>query len=226
MARYLILGAGHFGYLALSRLAQLNPQDHFIIVDQNPAALESCRLPGLANLRLAAGEGVAFLESSLQNDRPLDWIIPTIPRHVAFDWVWRRRPPGSEWEMIPVPEAVENLAVQAFRGREGEVYLSSADFICPDDCPEPADHCQITGLPRIDYLYEVLEDILLPDFQPLVVRSQQLTPGVGGYPPAALSKLWHQVQAESGNLLIATACRCHGVVHAVKSKAKGGTVGL
>lgn len=218
MARYLILGAGHFGYLALSRLAQLNPRDHFTVVDQNPAALDSCRLPGVANLRLVTGEGVAFLASSLENQTPVDWIIPTIPQHVAFAWVWRRRPPGAEWEMVPVPAAVENLAVMAFRGREGEVYLSVADFICPDDCPEPIDHCQVTGLPRIGYLYEILEDLLLPDFQPLVVRSQQLAPGVGGYPPDALRQLWHQVQRASGNILIATACRCHGVVHAFRKQ--------
>lgn len=216
MAHYLILGAGHFGYLALSRLAQLDPVAHFTLVDQNPQALEDCRLPGLAKLDLVSEEGVAWLESHLHQNPAPDWIIPTIPRHVAFAWLWRRRPPGSEWELLPVPAAVENLAPQTFRGKQGEVYLSLAEFICPDDCPEPAEQCKVTGLPRIGSLYEILEDLLIPDFQPLVVRSQQLAPGVGGYAPAALERLWRQIQPLSGNLLIATACRCHGVVHALR----------
>ncbi|MFP3868070.1 MAG: hypothetical protein ACLFUU_07900 [Desulfobacteraceae bacterium] len=218
MRRYLILGAGHFGYLALSRLAQQEPGSHFTVVDQNPESLKDCRLPGLSNLRLEQGEGVEFLISHQQVESAYDWIIPAIPCHVAFEWVWRQRPPESDWRIIPVPPQVEELAVKAFRGQRGEVLLSLADFICPDDCPEPAEQCQVTGLPRVGTLYEALEDLVVPGFESLVVRSQQLAPGVGGYPPEDLRQLWHRVQAASGQLLIATACRCHGVVHGLSTQ--------
>ncbi|MBW1917887.1 MAG: hypothetical protein JRI57_07685 [Deltaproteobacteria bacterium] len=218
MKRYLILGAGHFGYLALSRLAQQEPGSYFTVVDQNPESLMDCRLPGLSNLRLEHDEGVDFLISHLRDDSTYDWIIPAIPCHVAFEWVWRQRPPASGWQLIPVPPEVEKLAVWVFRGQQGEVLLSLADFICPDDCPEPDDQCRVTGLPRVGTLYEALEDLVLPGFESLVVHSEQLAPGVGGYPPADLWQLWDQVQAASGKLLIATACRCHGVVHGLSKQ--------
>ena len=218
MKQYLIIGAGHFGYLALSRLAQQEPGSYFTVIDQQPEALEDCRLPGLANLRLQQGDGLAFLISELHEESGYDWIIPAIPRHVAFEWVWQRRSPEAGWQLIPVPPEVENLNVQAFRGLQGEVLLSMADFICPDDCPEPDDHCRVTGLPRVGTLYEVLEDLLIPGFASLVIRSQQLAPGVGGYMPADLWRLEQQVRSGPDKLLIATACRCHGVVHALSKK--------
>lgn len=216
MTHYLILGAGHFGGLALQRLAQQDPSAHFTLADQNPAALAACRLPELHAVQLVVEEGIAFLASRLKADPPLDWIIPALPRHVAFEWLRRHTSPGWRWELLSVPVEVENLAVQAFRGKQGEVYLSQADFLCPDDCPEPEDHCYQTGRPRAEALYTLLENLLLPDFVIQVVRSHQLAPGVGGYSPAALQRLWQQAQGSAGQLLVATACRCHGVVHAAR----------
>ena len=44
-----------------------------------------------------------------------------------------------------------------------------------------------------------------------MIPSRQLAPGVGGYPPGRLLELALDMAALEGKVLIATACRCHGV---------------
>jgi len=53
-----------------------------------------------------------------------------------------------------------------------------------------------------------------------VVASRQLAPGVGGYAPRRLLDLAATVAKAPGPLLIATACRCHGVVHGLQRKGE------
>jgi hypothetical protein len=104
------------------------------------------------------------------------------------------------------------------RGPQGEVYLSRASHICPDDCPSPEDFCPVTGESRTPALYEELAALNLPGFRIIVIISRQLAPGVGGYPPRELTDLPSKIADIHHNLLIATACRCHGVVHALRRR--------
>ncbi|MFW6011335.1 MAG: hypothetical protein ACOC8Q_02385, partial [Desulfosalsimonas sp.] len=62
------------------------------------------------------------------------------------------------------------------------------------------------------------EKIKIPGFEMLVLRSRQLAPGVGGYRPDQLFALHEKLTETSGNYLIATSCRCHGVVTAVSTR--------
>jgi hypothetical protein len=213
MTRYLILGAGYFGRRALKELVQINPHSYFIVIDQQIKSLDSLRAALPVRLERVAVEGISFLEIALNSSSGLDWIIPAIPRHVAFEWLWQRRPADSRWQVDAVPDRIKDLAPESFQGTQKELFLSMADSICPDNCPEPQETCLKTGRPRQGSLYQLLEEVKLPDYQIKVIRSQQLAPGVGGYPSSSLRELWNWVQANSGRLLIATACRCHGVVH-------------
>lgn len=147
---------------------------------------------------------------------PPDWLIPAIPRHVAFDWLWGQRPAGEFWRQIPVPLSVGHGLPFIIPGSAGELYLSLSTEKCPDNCPEPATHCFLTGAPRASNLYDYLENIALRDYTSLVMRSYQLAPGVGGYRPANLWQLRHQVGGIEGKMLISTACRCHGVTHGLE----------
>jgi hypothetical protein len=61
-------------------------------------------------------------------------------------------------------------------------------------------------------MYQLLESLSFEAFEPLVVKSQQLAPGVGGYRPKDLYTLSNKIDGVKGSLLICTACRCHGVV--------------
>ena len=96
--------------------------------------------------------------------------------------------------------------------------MSYANFICPEDCPEPPDLCTVSGKPRETDLYHVLEKVEVADFRSVVIRSHQLAPGVGGYPAQALVNARSEIGLSEGRFLVSTACCCHAAVHALQVK--------
>ena len=216
MARYLILGAGKFGRLALARLAREDAAADFLVVDRDPGALAALGAEGGSRVR---AEAAAFLVSRLDAGTRWDWIIPMVPQHVAFQWLIAGPLKGSEWQPAAVPEAVGALVPVVQRGPQGELYLSRARHLCPDDCAEP-EICPITGESRERGLHQELAALDLPGCQVRVAASRQLAPGVGGYPPGRLLALARDL-GFSDRVLIATACRCHGVIHGLARLKEG-----
>ena len=146
----------------------------------------------------------------MTGDNLPDQIIPSVPIHLAYQWVKQQimlRP-------IPVPRRIISCLPNPMMGKEKEVYMSYADFICPDNCPEPADICTFTRQARKGTLYKLLESLSDKEVTSVVVRSRQLAPGVGGYTPQTLFNALGQVRCSEKPILFSTACRCHGVMHA------------
>jgi hypothetical protein len=211
MASYLILGAGKFGRLALKRLTRQDAAASFVVVDQDPAALAR-KLDGLPGRTPVQAEAVGFLVQHLRGDDRWDWIIPMVPVHVAFQWLLAGPLAGSAWQPAAAPERLAGLIPGARRGPYGELYLSRAQHLCPDDCAEP-EVCPVTGESRDLPLHQELAALKLAGYEIRVIPSRQLAPGVGGYPPWRLLDLARDMGTLGGNVLIATACRCHGVIH-------------
>ena len=211
MASYLILGAGKFGRLALNRLTRQDAAASFVVVDRDPAALEM-RLEGVPGWTRVQSEAAAFLAQHLRDDDRWDWIIPMAPVHVAFQWLMAGPLAGSAWQPAAAPEAFARLIPGARRGPHGELYLSRARHLCPDDCAEP-EVCPVTGESRDFPLHQELASLHLAGYEIRVIASRQLAPGVGGYSPRQMLDLARDMDALRGNVLIATACRCHGVIH-------------
>jgi hypothetical protein len=211
--------------LAWQRLSERRPGASFCLVDQNPEKIG--QLAGKPAVRAVRGAAILFLAETLAGASPPDWIVPAVPSHVVFEWLWRQRPAGSRWRRIPVPEVVGQALPFCRRGAAGELYLSLSNARCPDDCLEPAARCSLTGRKRLYNLYDYLENLALPDYTSLVMRSRQLAAGVGGYRSADLQQFRRQVHQASGKILISTSCRCHGVIHALEKLSEtGAAVGL
>ena len=112
----------------------------------------------------------------------------------------------------------------AIRGKTGQAFVSHADFICPDNCPESEKICTHTGKSRPMDLFRLLGNLDFQDVVPIVLRSYQLLPGVGGiYPADLMSALDTACKNSHRPLMIATACRCHGVVDFIRLESKAGT---
>ena len=202
-----ILGAGRFGRLAAERLKKRHPQADLLVVDRRAEKLEPLR--GDPALSTHAGEAVSFLA-----DEPFPgdvWIVPAIPVHVAYQWIMLELGRRGRVSGEPVPEAVDALVPNPLR-RGGTLYASYATFICPDACSEPEEVCTHTGGPRRGNLFECFGRIALPGCHMVVVRSRQLAPGVGGYPGWTLREAFEEVASSPGSHLVATSCRCHGVI--------------
>jgi hypothetical protein len=210
MASYLILGGGKFGRLAFERLARQDAAASFLVVDSDPGSLViSGGGPGHQQVQ---AEAIAFLVQHLAGDDRWDWIVPMVPIHVAYQWLLAGPLAGSDWQPAAAPAALAHLVPETQRGPEGELFLSRAQHLCPDDCAETG-ICPVTGEPRDLPLHQELAGFNLAGYQIRVIPSQQLAPGVGGYPPGCLLDLARDLNALEGKVLVATACRCQGVVH-------------
>ncbi|RLB65386.1 MAG: hypothetical protein DRH04_10545 [Deltaproteobacteria bacterium] len=204
---FYVAGGGHFGRQAIAKLLK-RPQARIQVVEKDAAEVKELltAMPACKDHLLTA-DAVDYLSSLVAGDGDDSaWIIPTVPLHLAAAVV--RRLTGRDFlpwdEVPPLPHG--------FAGANGELYSSLADFICPDDCPQPADHCYMTGEVREKSLVQILREISYHGYPSLVLQSQQLAPGVGGFQIEALRQLLEKMNKEiPGPLVFSTACLCHGV---------------
>ena len=207
------MGAGQFGAKAVEKLRRKYPEAVLTVVDQDQRALD--RLGDFFTDRVHE-EAVSYLDACLNRSNEPKWVIPAVPIHLAFEWIRRKLEQMGHIEIFDVPAEVVDRLPNPKRGIEGQIFVSYADFRCPDHCSEPYDVCTWTGKPRKGLLYKRLEELVYKNFRSVVIRSHQLAPGVGGYQPESLRKSLVEATESEGPVLYATACLCHGVIHAFR----------
>ncbi len=206
-SRFWIIGAGRFGQIAVERIIRHIPGASITVVDKQPYAFDD------SGVVMICRDGIQWLDAMLGSDVPVDMIIPAIPIHVVAEWLIGNIKKLFDIHPIQIPDSWLSRMPHPIRGKAGQAFVSHADFICPDNCPEPEKMCTHTGKPRPTDLFRLLGNFDFEDVLPIVLRSHQLLPGVGGIYPADLIDALDTVCNNSHRpLLIATACRCHGVV--------------
>ncbi len=207
-----IIGVGHFGQMAFRRLSEARPDRNFVLVDPESENLRNCKTP---QATLEVSDGIDFIENHLSNSGGPDWIIPALPHHLAAEWLLLHLGP-NRLRRIELPADLERLVPNPFRGCEGNLYVSHANFKCPEDCDEPRDICTITRKMRRQNMYDFLLNLSIEPFNSFNIRSCQLGPGIGGYRAQQLLELAATVEQATGPVLLSTACRCHGVITALE----------
>ncbi len=203
----LVIGGGRFGCLALERLGSKVSA----MVEPEPSP-ELLSLTAELSIQVLRKDGAQALDEALSGPQPPDWVVPALPRHLLIDWLEMTLPRAERLEL----EAQTLPALPSVTaGEEAQYYLSLADFLCPDDCPEPAGKCTVTGQEREEPLHDLLAKIRLAGVRTAVVRSYQMAPGVGGYKSSDLLKLRQLISERGGKWLLATSCRCHAVMGAL-----------
>lgn len=209
----IIIGAGHFGQRAAALLNSA-PHTSLWIVDRDVTKLK--KLGDIGAKRIAE-DGVHFLAKHCSHLAPSTFIIPAIPVHLAFEWLRTYITEKGTVEQVPVPKSFATRLPHTWNGSEGSILASYADFRCPDDCPEPANRCTVTGKKKGIPLYRLLAQLEPRGFGVHVIRSRQLAAGVGGYRVRDLKELFGKVsEGRKGKWLVATACKCHGVITALQ----------
>jgi hypothetical protein len=208
---YLIIGCGHFGGRAAEQLLRKRSHPNIIAVDKNREAIKKLsRLP----IETIVADGLSYLDQFLSEGRTGHYVIPCVPFHLAFEFILLHlKPFGARRAEVPSPSGLPNPEI----GKTGDLYTSLADFLCPEDCPEPSRYCTVTRKRREKPLYDTLRELKGP-FESRVINSQPLAVGVGGFQPKELLVLLEDVkkQKNSRNLiLISTASRCHAVTSAL-----------
>jgi len=211
-----IIGGGKFGLKAARALSKADPSDQITIIEQEKKV---CRQISRLGYQTVCMDGIEYLDRHLISALYPDWIIPAIPLHVAYEWIRAKLSACKAPLRIPVPTELTGGLPNPIQGKAGQLYISIADFKCPDNCPEPAEICTHTGRPRSMILHEFLKSIQHKDFKSIVIRSHQLAPGVGGYRPQELFKALKEIENTQAPVLLSTACSCHGVMDALKYSA-------
>ena len=201
--RALILGAGAFGSRAAREIGRELSGCSVHIAD-----LRTDIAPDLPGEHHPATEAMDLMLDLLREDRPDDLVIPCVPVHVAFNWVLTHL--GF---CIPVPVSLMEELPGAVAGKDGCIYSSLSDFVCPPGCREPEDECPVSGESRRYPIFDTIASLSPPSYTNLTVRSEQLLPGVGAISAGVLFDLLNRARSRRGRFLIATASRCHGVVH-------------
>ena len=207
---YLIIGCGRFGSRAIETLLRKDHRAAITVVDKDEKALEKV---SSFHVERIEGDGISFLNQSLKKGGDT-YIIPAVPFHLAFEFILSHlKPLGGKRRKTPFIPGLPNPMM----GKKGDLYTSLANFLCPEDCPEPAQYCTVTKERRQKPLFQILKDLEGP-FESKVIRSKQLGLGVGGYLPGDLLKIVREIKkggAPDHLILISTACRCHAVISAL-----------
>jgi hypothetical protein len=211
MKTYLIIGCGHFGGRAAKQLLKKESHPRITAVDQNREAVKKLsRLP----IEAIVDDGLSYLNQFLSEGQTINYLIPSVPFHLAFEFILLRlKPFGARRVRVPSLSGLPNPEI----GKTGDLYTSLADFLCPEDCPEPSRYCTVKRKKREQPLYDILGDLKGP-FESRVIISRPLAIGVGGFQPKELLALLEdvkQLQNSRTLILISTASRCHGVTSAL-----------
>lgn len=201
-----IIGSGYFGRLAIERLRQNNADTQLIIVDIHNNPLEKVLNENIDRIHQ---DGIEYLVKNLDLGL-LDWIIPAAPIHLAAEWCLRKL--SHPFKRIYIPDGIEQFLPSSMRGKNQDIYVSHATFRCPDSCDEPEEFCTVTRKPRKENMFTILLKPMIENYTPIVIRSHQLAPGIGGYQPKQLWEALEKIKKSTTPVLLSTACRCHGVI--------------
>ncbi len=212
-----IIGGGKFGLRAANTLSKKHPLTNLTVVEKEKAV---CRQLGRLGFEAVCTDGIQYLERNLVSAPYPDWIVPAIPLHAAYEWIRTKLSKTHNVQKIAVPQDLVTELPYPTNAETGRLYISIADFKCPENCPEPDEICTHTGKPRLMVLHEFLKSIQRKDLKTVVIRSHQLAPGVGGYTPGVLFAALNEIEAAQGPIVLSTACSCHGVIDAFKLSAR------
>jgi len=182
------------------------------IIDHDLKKLNQINEPSVIKIHAEVIDYLTRQQPSLQPD---DVIIPAVPFHLAFDWLMAMIQQDYKIHRLDIPLEILSKLPHPGQSSRQEITCSYADFICPEDCPEPEQICTITGELRGTPLFELITGIKPDGFQIGMIRSRQIGPGIGGYAFGELLALKERIaQGRLGKWLMGTACRCHGILSA------------
>jgi hypothetical protein len=212
-----IIGGGKFGLRAAKTLSKKDPLANLTIVEREKAV---CRQLERLGFEAVCMDGIQYLDRNLARPPYPDWIVPAIPLHTAYEWIKTKLSKTHNVQKNAVPQDLVTELPNPINAETGRLYISIADFKCPENCPEPDEICTHTAKPRLMILHEFLKSIQRKDLKTVVIRSHQLAPGVGGYPPQTLFAALNEIEAAQEPIILSTACSCHGVMDAFQLSAR------
>jgi hypothetical protein len=215
----LVFGGGKYGIEAVEYLK--SKKKPFVVVDVDSSChvrkkydLPKVRLSQLEEIDHGEGyfiEGGVYEALKIYEKLKPELVFPTAPIHLSASLVqekhrYRVWNEGVDFLLSGLPPRVIVSS-----GRGSVVVTYNRDEECQPYCSAP-DVCPVTGIKKPTPMYRLLEFAVRDGF---VVRSHQLKPGIGALKGEEIDLLMKWAEGKD-RLLVGTACRCHGVVTALK----------
>ncbi len=204
-----VIGGGKYGLEAVEYLMRKSMS--FVLFDSNPKCLAASKLGLRVNERNGIVVGGIEKVAEIFDALKPDLVFPTAPVHVAAEMIRIKlgyRPEPKAVDCI-LPSLPQKLIVSA--GRGGIVLSYNRDYDCIPKCSAP-DICPVTKIKKPCPMYELVR-FAIPDGFLLV--SHQIEPGLGAIKGEDVRNAirWAEKREE---VIVATACRCHGVISALR----------
>ncbi len=197
----IVVGGGRFGFKAVKFL--LAKKRDFVVLDPS----EDCEVAKTFkdNFVKAKAED---LPKFIEELKP-EWIFPTAPIHVVAEAIKHRFKPWNE----KVNEILSGLPMKVIVsvGRGSIVLSYNRDDFCVENCSSP-EICPVTKIKRPCPMFELIK---FACNEARVLISHQLAPGIGAIRGEEFSAILEESK-KAKKIVVATACKCHGVITALK----------
>lgn len=219
----LVVGGGKYGSEAVDYL--LSKSKPFVVVDES----EECYVLKNYKLKRVRVEEIRKIDAStnyflkggisealkvIEIIKP-EYIFTTAPIHVAAALI-KVKYNLKEWnEGINYVLAGIPFKVVISVGRGSAVVSYNRDKTCKLKCEAP-EVCPITKIKKPCPMYELLR-FAAPDG--IILQSHQLKPGLGALNGKEVLDLLESCK-DKDKIVVGTACKCHGVVTALKRQTK------
>ena len=203
-----VFGGGKYGLKAVRWLIE-NKRD-FVVIDQD----ENCLVQKEYRLKEYDGKsgflkgGVKELTEILVEKKP-ELVFPTAPIHLAAALV-KEFHKMEEWnEKVDCILSGLPPKVIVSVGKGSVVVSYNRDGVCIENCNAP-DVCPVTKMKKPAPMHELVRFAVPNGF---IIKSGYLKPGLGAVRGDLLRKL---LDSTDDRIVVATACRCHGVITALR----------
>ncbi len=198
-----IVGGGKYGVEAAKFL--MDEGRDFIVLDPDP----NCMAVRELKAKYEQG-GIEKLIDLVEKVDP-EYIFPTAPIHVAAEAVKLKYNLNVWNEVINCILAGLPQKIVLSAGRGGIVVTYNRDKDCIQNCSAP-DVCPVTKIKKPCPMYELVKFAYPEGF---VLVSQQLKPGLGAIRGEDFKEFLNWSK-DKDKFVVATACRCHGVITALR----------
>ncbi len=205
-----VYGGGKYGLKAVKWLIENKREFVVIDVDENCAVQREFNLKNFDGKSGFLKGGIKELLEVLKNKPEL--VFPTAPIHLAAAIV-KENYNMTEWnEGINCVLSGLPTKIIVSVGKGSVVVSYNRDNTCIENCNAP-DICPVTKIKKPAPMYEIVRFAIIPDG--FLIKSDYLKPGLGAIKGEKILELIEIVRSKK-NIVVATACRCHGVITALK----------
>ncbi|WP_048093860.1 hypothetical protein [Geoglobus acetivorans] len=209
----IVFGGGKYGLEAARYLMSEGREFVVIDVDENCPVRAKFDLPeyrkGTRKSSFMKG-GIKELIDVFFDLQP-EYVFPTAPVHMAGALLMEHLDLEIWYEGIDSVLSGLPVKLVVSAGRGSVVVSYNRDRECIPECRAP-DVCPVTGIKKPAPMYDLVR-FAIPDG--FVIESHYLQPGLGAIKGEKLRELIEWAENRD-SVLVATACRCHGVITALR----------